>query len=59
MGRGICGGVGRGGNVARLEPAGGGGGEGEEAVVGPVAGGEEEDGQEDGAVDAGPVEGIG
>ena len=45
--------------MARLEPARGGGGEGEEAVVCPVAGGEEEDGEQDGAVDAGPVEGVG
>lgn len=31
----------------------------EEAAVGPVAGREEEDEQEDGAVDAGPVEEVG
>ena len=34
-------------------------GQREETVVGPVAGGEEEDCEEDGAVDAGPVEGVG
>ena len=42
-----------------LEPGRGRGVEGEEAVVGPVAGGEEEDCEEDGAVDAGAVEGVG
>lgn len=31
----------------------------EEAVVGPVAGGDEEDEEEEGTVDAGAVEGVG
>lgn len=33
--------------------------EGEEAMVSPVAGGEKEDREEDGAVDAGAVQGVG
>lgn len=46
-------------NMPWLEPRRRRGEQREETGVGPVAGGEEEDGEEDGAVDAGPVEGVG
>jgi len=46
----------RGRQVPRLEPV---AVDVEEALVGPVAGGDEEDQEEDGAVDAGAVEEVG
>lgn len=44
------------GNMARFEPI---AVDVEEAVVGPVARGDEQDEEQDGAVDAGPVQEIG